>query len=53
VEIKGNQITISSNNVERAGQTAANIEKATKISKKDRRVFQDGCFITEKPKGAI
>jgi large subunit ribosomal protein L6 len=48
VDIKGNEITISSFNVESAGQTAANIEKATKIKGRDRRVFQDGIFITEK-----
>ena len=52
VEIKGNRITVSSRDIEKAGQTAANIEKAAKVSKKDRRVFQDGIFIVEKP-GAI
>jgi large subunit ribosomal protein L6 len=48
VEIKGNIITISSHDKELAGQTAANIETAAKQTKKDRRVFQDGIFITEK-----
>ncbi|MFA5061468.1 MAG: 50S ribosomal protein L6 [Candidatus Pacearchaeota archaeon] len=48
VEIKGNQIIVSSYNLEFAGQTASNIEKATKLTGKDRRVFQDGIFITEK-----
>lgn len=49
VEIKGVFITISSSDKEAAGQTAANMEKATKVRKRDRRVFQDGIFITEKP----
>lgn len=49
VNVNGNIIEIKSIDIESAGQTAANIEKATKIKKKDRRVFQDGIFITEKP----
>jgi large subunit ribosomal protein L6 len=48
VEVKGNIIKISSTNREFAGQTAANFESATKIRKKDRRIFQDGIFITNK-----
>lgn len=48
VEIQGDTITVSSASKEFAGQTAANIEQITKIKKRDRRVFQDGCFIFEK-----
>jgi len=48
VEVKGDIITISSVSVEASGQTAANIEQATRITNKDRRVFQDGCYIFEK-----
>lgn len=49
VQIKGQKITVSSSNKDAAGQTAANIEKATKIRSRDRRVFQDGIYIVERP----
>lgn len=51
VDIKGQKITISSPNKEAAGQTAANFEKATKVKGKDKRIYQDGIYIVEKPHG--
>ncbi len=48
VEIKGDTVVVKSANKEHAGQTAANIERATKIKDRDPRVFQDGIYIVKK-----
>lgn len=53
VKIENNEVIVSSINIEDAGQTAANIEQATRIVGVDRRVFTDGIFIVEKPKKVI
>jgi len=49
VKIEGDFVRVSSIDREAAGQTAANIETATRVRNRDRRVFQDGIWITEKP----
>ncbi|ADJ14413.1 50S ribosomal protein L6 [Halalkalicoccus jeotgali] len=51
VEVDGEEVVLSGPDKEDVGQTAANIEQLTRVSGKDTRVFQDGVYITEKPKG--
>ncbi len=49
VSISGNEITVSGIDIEECGQTAANLEQATRIKRLDVRVFQDGIYIVKKP----
>ena len=49
VEVKGDQVIVTGRDIENVGQTAANIERATKIKNFDPRVFQDGIYIVLKP----
>ncbi len=48
VQVKGNDVIVEGIDVEAVGQTAANIELATKITEFDRRKFMDGIYIYEK-----
>jgi large subunit ribosomal protein L6 len=48
VEIKGENIILSAIDKEKVGQTAANIERATKVKNRDIRVFQDGIYIVKR-----
>lgn len=48
VEIKDDRIIVTGANIEDVSRTASNIERATRIKFYDRRVFQDGIFITSK-----
>ena len=48
VEVKGDDITVQGIDKERVGQTVANIERATKVKKRDVRVFQDGVYRIDK-----
>jgi large subunit ribosomal protein L6 len=51
ISINGDIVTIKSIDKETAGQQAANIENVTRISSRDKRVFQDGIWIIKKQKG--
>ena len=44
VEAKGEDVTVQGIDKEKVGQTVANIERATKVKKRDIRVFQDGVY---------
>ena len=45
---KKTDVTVIGADREKVGQTAANIERACRIKKRDRRVFQDGIYIVSK-----
>lgn len=49
-EVKADKefITVTGNSIESVGQTAANIENSCKIGKRDRRIFIDGIYLSEK-----
>ena len=47
VTVEGEDIIVQGINIEDVSQTAANIQQATKIKKKDPRVFLDGIYVYE------
>lgn len=48
IDVKKEDLLLTGSDKYAVGQTAANIEQACKIRNKDRRVFQDGIYITKK-----
>ncbi len=52
VTIEGDDIVVKGVSLEDVGQTAANVELATKIRRKDQRIFLDGVYIYRKEEGS-
>jgi large subunit ribosomal protein L6 len=51
IKVQSEDIIIQGINLEDVSQTAANIEQATKVKRKDPRVFLDGIYVHEKIEG--
>jgi len=51
VKVQSEDIIVQGINLEDVSQTAANIEQATKVKRKDPRVFLDGIYVYEKSEG--
>ena len=49
VDVKGNEVYVRGIDKELVGQCAANMEQLCRVTHLDRRVVQDGVFITNKP----
>jgi large subunit ribosomal protein L6 len=52
VTVEGDDVIVKGVSLEDVGQTAANIELATKIKRKDQRIFLDGLYIYHKEEGS-
>jgi large subunit ribosomal protein L6 len=48
VEIQGEDVILTGVSIQDVGQTAANLEQATKVKRKDQRVFLDGVYVYER-----
>lgn len=48
IKVQGAEVTVESADLEAAGMTASAIEQLCRIADRDRRIFQDGIFITSK-----
>ena len=51
VKVESEDVIVEGINLEDVSQTAANIEQATKVRKKDPRVFLDGIYVYERKEG--
>jgi large subunit ribosomal protein L6 len=51
VKVQSEDVVVEGINLEDVSQTAANIEQATKVKKKDPRVFLDGIYVYERNEG--
>jgi large subunit ribosomal protein L6 len=48
VEVQGEDVIVSGVSIQDVGQTAANLEQATTVKRKDQRVFLDGVYVYER-----
>ncbi len=48
VQVQGEDIIVSGVSIKDVGQTAANLEQATTVKRKDQRVFLDGVYVYER-----
>jgi large subunit ribosomal protein L6 len=48
VEVQGEDLIITGVSIQDVGQTAANLEQATRVKRKDQRVFLDGVYVYER-----
>jgi large subunit ribosomal protein L6 len=51
VKIQTEDVVIQDLNLENVSQTAANVEQATKVKRKDPRIFLDGIYVYERIEG--
>ena len=51
VKVQSEDVLVQGINLEDVSQTAANIEQATKVKRKDPRIFLDGLFVYERTEG--
>lgn len=51
VKIQGEDIIVQGISLEDVSQTAANVEQATKVKRKDPRIFLDGLYVFEQVEG--
>ena len=51
VKVESEDLVVQGLNLEDVSQTAANIEQATKVKRKDPRVFLDGIYVFERNEG--
>jgi len=47
-EVQGEDVVLNGVSIQDVGQTAANLEQATKVKRKDQRVFLDGVYVYER-----
>jgi large subunit ribosomal protein L6 len=51
VKIQGEDVVVQGTSLEDVSQTAANVEQATKVKRKDPRIFLDGLYVYEQVEG--